>query len=363
MTKKNNRKSDLKESTRQTPYDVRVEGTLASARTPKVKTVRKATPAETKANNEASVRFAKAAAELRHLLPLFDAELEEMNRGKRGRPFEFCDSMIFWILTLMTLNGSTFREAAGYAEGRFAEHSRASPSYSRLFERVRDMLTKAMEASDGILASGSITDGSGRVRRLGIDSSGFSLSDSPLWREVKWGTGNDHKGWLKLHALSDVDSGEIVAYAITTDKVGDAPLLEVLLAKAVGSGCKVSELYADGAYSSVRNFQFVCGKLHTKFVTSFKKNTRPANNGSVDRGEATRLWCSLPYEEWVVVSGYGTRWKCECTFSDIKRMFGEECVAKTVDGAVRRLMCKVIVHNGYKALRYGILTENAQACA
>lgn len=130
MTKKNSRKSDLKESMRQTPYDVRVEGTLASAKTPKVKTVRKATSAETKANNEAPVRFAKAAAELRHLLPLFDAELEEMNRGKRGRPFEFCDSMIFWILTLMTLNGSTFREAAGYAEGRFAEHSRASPSYS-----------------------------------------------------------------------------------------------------------------------------------------------------------------------------------------------------------------------------------------
>lgn len=228
---------------------------------------------------------------------------------------------------------------------------------------MRDMLTKAMEDSDGILASGSITDGSGRVRRLGIDSSGFSLSDSPLWREVKWGTGNDHKGWLKLHALSDVDSGEIVAYAITTDKVGDAPLLKVLLAKAVGSGCKVSELYADGVYSSVRNFRFVCGELHTKFITSFKKNTRPTNNGSVDRGEATRLWCSLPYEEWVVVSGYGIRWKCEFTFSDIKRMFGEECVAKTVDGAVRRLMCKVIVHNGYKALRYGILTENAQACA
>lgn len=283
-----------------------------------------------------------------------------MNRGKTGRPFLYCNSLIFWILMTMTLNNMTFREAAGHAETRLKEHSRPSPKYSRLFERVKAILSDPVKKSDGILAVGVNPNVTGRIRRLGLDSSGFSLSDSPLWREVKWGTGNDHKGWLKLHALSDVDTGEIIAYAITTDKVGDSPMLGLLLLRALEAGHKASELYADGAYSSSDNFEIVCKQLGMRFVTSFKKNTKPTNNGSEARGEAARLWCRLPYDEWVEQSGYGIRWKCECVFSDIKRMLGEECVAKTLAGAVRRLKAKIIVFNEYKALRYDIMTGNYQ---
>ena len=31
----------------------------------------------------------------------------------------------------------------------------------------------------------------------------------------------------------------------------------------------------------------------------------------------------MPYAEWAEKSGYGRRWKSECGFSDMKRLFGK----------------------------------------
>ena len=73
------------------------------------------------------------------------------------------------------------------------------------------------------------------------------------------------------------------------------------------------------------------------------------------RGEAARLWCSLPYDEWVLVSGYGTRWKCECVFSDLKRMLGETVTARSEAGMVAEVYSRISVFNGYKATRAGII--------
>ena len=99
------------------------------------------------------------------------------------------------------------------------------------------------------------------------------------------------------------------------------------------------------------NFDHVCGRLGTRFVTSIKVNTKPVNGGSRYRGEATRLWCSMPYAEWVEKSGYGRRWKSECGFSNVKRLFGESIHAFTMKGAVRKLLMKTETFSRYKEQR------------
>ena len=116
----------------------------------------------------------------------------------------------------------------------------------------------------------------------------------------------------------------------------------------VAAGHRIGTVYADGAYSSAENFDHICGRLGTRFVTSFKVNTKPVNGGSRYRGEATRLWCSMPYAEWVEKSGYGRRWKSECGFSDVKRLFGESIHAFTMKGAVRKLLMKTETFSQYK---------------
>lgn len=51
------------------------------------------------------------------------------------------------------------------------------------------------------------------------------------------------------------------------------------------------------------------------------------------------------------------RWKCECVFSDIKRMLGETLRAHSTEGIVRALMLKTSVFNQYKAVRSGNMEE------
>lgn len=171
----------------------------------------------------------------------------------------------------------------------------------------------------------------------------------------KWQTSPKNRGWLVLHALCDVDTGEILAYAITDETVGDAPMLRVLVEAATEKGHVFDKLYADGAYSSDENWILLCRERKIGFVTSFKSNTRPTNNGSVARGEAARLWCSLTYDEWVKASGYGVRWKCECVFSDLKRLFPETITAMSNNGILRQLCSRIEVFNRYKITRAGIM--------
>lgn len=124
-------------------------------------------------------------------------------------------------------------------------------------------------------------------------------------------------------------------------------------------------LYADGAYASDENWRYLCRQNRIRFVTNFKVNTQPTSNGCPARGEAARLWCSLPYDEWASVSGYGTRWKCEAVFSDFKRIFGETVAARKPDGVIREVAGKIAVFNMYKARRAEIMgtTGNGVALA
>lgn len=165
---------------------------------------------------------------------------------------------------------------------------------------------------------------------------------------------------MKVHALVDVDTNEIVAFVLTKDDIGDEEMLEYLLELADMGGVRYEGVYADAAYSSVDNFKLVCEVHKCRFITIFKSNTRGKSPGSKDRGEAARLWIRLPYNEWVKVTGYGHRWKVEGAFSNLKRMFSEFIRATSDDGVVREVTFMVRIFNYHKRVRADILgvTDN-----
>lgn len=122
----------------------------------------------------------------------------------------------------------------------------------------------------------------------------------------------------------------------------------------------MSILYADGAYGSDENWQIILREYKCRFVTSFKVSTSPTNNGYLARGEVARLWCGLPYDEWVKATRYGMRWKVEVVFSDMKRILTEIFRSKTDTGHVVVSYAKVACFNMHKTVRAQILgvTEN-----
>ena len=360
MARLNKHQRDLNTTDRLTPFDVRTRGTFSEVPRPEKGPPRRPSAAETHANNYAKVDTGRLVGDLREWIPLFAADLEDMNRGKRGRPYDYSDALILWLMTYMSFSSMDFRGAIGLF-GPVLEHfGIAVPSFTRFFERSTKLsLSYLLDDGSGIKrmygkgvyavqCCKNVTD---RVRRVGIDSSGLSLSCHNRWRETKWHEGPKRRGWLHFHMLCDVDSGEMIAYALTDDTVGDAPLLKLLVSVAAKGGHKFEKVYADGAYCSDENWRFLCRDNGYVFVTSFKVNTSPTSNGCLARGEAASRWCSLPYHEWARVSGYGIRWKCECVFSDFKRLFPETVQARSAAGYVREVASRIDVFNLYKSLR------------
>lgn len=354
----------IKTDRRLTPMDVKLHGTLGQPqRMPKV-LPRPPTVLESRANNMAGTEFGKSIGDVAAWKGAFEEDLERMNRGKVGRPYEYSDLLIVWCMAFKTLFSGSLDVFAGFCHSVLHNIGIKSPSPSRLDERMNEMAEKLCvladldiksEYGEGVLSASVCGRLTKNVRRVGVDSSGLSMSSSNCWRKKKWGTGPKDRGWLKIHALCDVDSGEIIAYALTTNEVGDAPLLRLLMDLAMREGHMISTVYADGAYSSDENWAYLCRDNNLKFVTSFKVNTSPTNNGCVARGEAARLWCSLPYDEWRIVSGYGTRWKGECVFSDMKRIFPETVESATDFGIVREVHARVMAFNKYKEIRADIM--------
>ena len=365
---------DKTSNRRMTPYDKRVKGTFAEMPPKERGPPRPNTAAEAHANNYATVELGQRYSDLSRWIPLFKADLEEMNRNKVGRPFLYSDMMIWCILCLMTNLGTDLRTAAGDAAGRLAAFGMSTPSYTRLVERIQMLMAKIIEdpcqellerygsSIRFVYASKCVSD---RVRRVGIDSSGLNCSCANAWRMRKWKTGVKDRGWLVIHALSDIDSGEILAYAITDDSVGDSPMLKPLVQAALDAGHRFDTVYADGAYSGRENWSYLCREHHMRFITSFKSNSNAKSLGCIDRAKAADLWCSMPYDEWAEVTGYGRRWKCECVFSDFKQLFGETVTSRTELGICAELFAKVFMFNEYKRIRARMIgvTGNGVAIA
>lgn len=373
MAKKGKLSKDKERTGRQTPRDVEIQGTFAEAPKPPKEPPREATAEEERANNIAMYEFCRQLGRVDLAVPQFKYELEEMNRGKRGRPFEFPDSMVLWIMSMMAVFDMTFRSAAGFASGLLEGYGMAAPSTSRLLERANMLVTGIVLTEESRLKAG-IIDGVlllqvsdnvvDRERRVGLDSSGFITVQQSLWRSVKWKT-KKVTHWLKAHVLSDLDSGEVIAYAVTLDSIGDPPMMVPLVKAAMEKGHKLKAIYGDGAYSSDKIWKYISQETDAKFITSFKKNTVPRNNGCQARGDASRLWCITPYHEWKKITGYGFRWKSECGFSDIKRTHGEEVKARTIYGQSREMFFKMRSFDLYKRKRAEIMkvTGNGVAIA
>lgn len=316
---------------------------------------RKATYFETKANNDSASKTAESLADVSNWVGLITSELNEMNAGKKGRPYEYCDTMIFWMMALAGENDSSIRNIVGDANGRLKPYGLKAPSRSTFLRRSQELANSLVGTRrEGVFAVFVSPNTIARERRVGVDSTGLNLSCTTLWRLNKWGTGPKHRGWLKLHAMADLDTEEIIAWAITDDRVGDSKLFDVLYKHAIATGHRLSAVYADNAYDSIKHWKLL-KEDNVKFVTRFKSTTSGKSRGCVERGNMAKLWIRCEGENWAELTGYGFRWKIECTFSDLKRMVSEFVAARKKKGWIREIFQKIVFFNIHKQIRADIM--------
>jgi hypothetical protein len=330
--------------------------TTAENRTKKER--RKPTYRENKANNEASVRTCSKLFNISSWMHVIKDELDEMNSGKCGRPYAYCTSMMLWIIAIMGYNKEmTLRKAAGTACGILAGHGLTGPHYTTVFRRIGSLMLPAAsgEEEDWTISSYVRPNTGFRKHNIAVDSTGLNLSKTTLWRENKWGTGPKRRGWLKVHAAVDIDSGEILAYILTDDRVGDnrafIPLMKMLLREKYS----IRTVYADNAYEATDNWKFLDGE-RIRFIVKFSSDTAGHSNGCMARGESAQLWVREGEKEWKRLKGYGRRWKVECAFSDLKRLVAETISATTANGIGRETLMKILAYNTHKRIRADVIS-------
>jgi len=305
--------------------------------------------------NERLVQRGSAAFSL-YWIWRMDEELELMNRRKRGTPFLYPDSMIEWARNKHARERKDYRSLEGELREIMKFAGKKAISYSQMFKRCRrlDIMGASVKELDPAWVKMKNIENSkvpGAVpKNVAADTTGLKLTVRGEWMREKWRV---HRGWIKLHSLSDIKNNTVLSYGVTTELTSDHATLLAAVDGAVARGHWIKCVYLDGAYDKV----LIWNGLKSRgigIVTNIMKNASTrSRKGCPQRALAVRIRNKIGDKMWKTIHRYGRRWKSESAFSDLKRVFGEELKARSFDSMVREVGAKIHVHNLNKAIVWG----------
>ena len=183
-----------------------------------------------------------------------------------------------------------------------------------------------------------------------IDSTGFTTSRFVRWYDEKWGKERSKNEWVKLHAICGVRTNIVTAVEMTSyrghgsaDSQQFAPLVE-----KTAENFGLRDVMADKAYSSRAAHNLVDDLGGTPFIPF--KGAIPAMQGTLAMPiQAGGMWSKMyhlfAWERDTFLTRYHQRSNVECTFSMIKRKFGDSLRSKSDTGQLNEVLCKVVAHN------------------
>jgi len=267
-------------------------------------------------------------------LAKWDSELLKMNTDKRGRRYQYPLLFIQWIAAIHVIFSLPYRQMEGFLRklSQFVNKDLGA-DYTTLFRRISAFelpLIDTIEQSRGDVI-------------VAIDSTGIKVTNRGEWMREKW---RIHRGWIKVHAVIDRKTKEILALEITDESVQDEatciPLVDAAR-DALPSG-HICEILGDGAYD--RNEIF--NDLEKREITStikVRSNASRQSHGSPYRAECVRERQDFGYEKWSKDHNYGSRWAIEGVFSAMKRIFGETVRATSTAGMFHEIKLKFSLYN------------------
>jgi len=255
-------------------------------------------------------------------LDKWDEEIERMNRGKRGRPYEYPESFAVFMKILYDCIHIRYRQIEGFlrALSKYIPKIKV-PSFSQIRRRavrIEIPLPKTLKENNEDFV-------------IAVDSSGVKVANRGEWIRHKWKV---RRGWIKVHIAVDVKTKEVVSIEVTDESVGDGEMLPSLVEDAEkNKGRKPDRAMGDGSYDSRKNFDYLDSK-GIEPVIKTRKNSSTKARGSPARARMVR---EIGYEGWRDKYGYGKRWIGEATFSRAKRGYGEYVTAVKWENMVNEI--------------------------
>lgn len=288
------------------------------------------------------------------------AALRAANDGKVGRRFRVPDCAIRWAATFMVAAGVGYRTAARALSRRLSALGYEGISYSQLHKRIGTL--SPHDGTTDVNDARVMAFGAGAPPRPGpitvaVDSTGLSPDRPSGWMVEYW----NHKrvrGWYKLHAAVDVDTGEMLAYVVTEPYCNDSPVFPKLMGIVLAAGHRVARVLADAAYDRKEWWTWMRGngiEFVANIAGSLDDKKRGASSGRFKgcsvRGLHVRRILKVGREQWKKEVGYGKRWRIEATFGDLKRRFGDTVRARAPDRVADMIGFIVRVFNIFKGAK------------
>ena len=271
----------------------------------------------------------------------FDPEMHWLSKpcGRPGRPMRFSDSAIELCLTLKTLFNLPLRQVPGLVASliKMAGLDWPVPDYTTLCRRQ-----KTLKVNLGGRAN------LGGLHLL-VDSTGIKMTGEGEWKTRKHGA-SYRRQWRKVHLGIDAGTLDIRAIEVTTNAIGDAPTLPVLLAQIPGDE-QILSVGGDGAYDT-RACYAAIAKHGADAVIPVRRNGRPWTKDGLGvdaRNEALRVTKRLGRAIWKKWSCYHRRSLVETKMHCFK-LLGQRVIARTFDRQITELKVRAAILNRFSEI-------------
>jgi hypothetical protein len=294
-----------------------------------------------------------------------ETDIKAMNEGKFGRPFVFPDSMIEWGMMYRAASKKNYRRVVGAVNFLLEKEGYAGISLTQFYDRAQSLAEKSV--SQDITDARVLAYGDGGVEaehgvEAAVDSTGISLNKYGGWLRHFWNK-DTTSGWIKVHVVVNAHTGEILAYTITDEKCSDVTCMERLIDTAKEAGHGIEKIFADAAYDKIELWRKY-GSEGIEYRVNIKSSQTKKHvggvvrtNGCPPRAAHIRAIIEIGRDAWKKRIGYGIRWKVECSFSDLKRMFGDIMRSRLRHRMAAEIYWIVRCYNLYKSIRKAFVRE------
>ncbi len=252
----------------------------------------------------------------------WNSDLRKMNGSRRGRQFEFPDSLIKWLVIWKQL--VDYRGLEGIT-GKLHEYGLIPdyPDYTTIWHRIHDLVTEIRMPDYSDLDPAS-------------DGTGLKASNAGEYRVLKYG---DPDAGRRKHLVVVITAGvktkKIIGIEVYIEEKdhSEPDAARKHIGEVIGKGYSVREFFGDGAFDTNDMFSFL-GARGIKPIIKIRKNASTDRcRGSRYRRKEIREYQEKGYRKWADDNDYGMRWPgTEGIISAVKRKFGENCVSRSTEG-------------------------------
>lgn len=271
----------------------------------------------------------------------FDPDMQWLSArcGRPGRPLRFSDSVIELCLTLKALFNLPLRQVTGLVASllKLADLDWPVPDYTTLCRRQKTLVV----ALGGRPSSGGL--------HLLVDSTGIKMMGEGEWKTRKHGA-SYRRQWRKVHLGIDAETLDIRAIEVTTNAIGDAPVLPDLLAQIPADEPMLS-VGGAGAYDT-RKCHAAIAEREAEAIIPVRRNGQPwqKDGPGVDaRNETLRAIKRLGRTIWKKWSGYHRRSLVETKMHCFK-LLGHRVMARTFDRQITELKVRAVILNRFSQI-------------